>query len=229
MIEDISSWLLQWGDVISGFGSVLLAAVLALLYWQQKELLSDQYRAQHQAVVEIEAFGPEWEMIEMSLSNVGNGVGLKPELVVIGVYTDKSGGVRDGIITKPIKRADRRDPVKSGSIKSRESRISYEVEPALPSIFGGTRTGFSSAIQELLDEDIAIARLHYFIRYSDLTERYHLEYAEGWEFLPDEEGDFAEGVLSGGSRMVYGEPEVDPATLEYDISDTPIKPEPTIV
>jgi len=225
----VFDWLLKWGEVISGFGSVLLAAVLAILYKQQKDLLSDQHRAQHEAVIEIEEFGPEWENIEMSLSNVGNGVGLDPELVVLGIYTDESGEVSDGIITKPIKRADRRSPVTGGSIKSRESRISYEIEPALPSLFDGSRTGFSSAIQELLDEEIAIARLHYFIRYTDLTGRYHIEYAEGWEFVPEEEIEYAHAALNNGNIMVYGEPEVDADKLAYDISSTPSKPQPTIV
>lgn len=98
MSVPLIDWLLRWADAIGAYGSVLLALVLAILYRQQKELLSASFRASHRAVIEKDSVDARGDEIHLALSNVGNGVAIEPRLVVLGVYTEADGEVNHGII-----------------------------------------------------------------------------------------------------------------------------------
>mgnify|MGYP007014200506 CR=1 FL=1 len=228
MYSAITDWLLRWGQTISGIGSVLLAAMLAYLYWQQKKLLANSFSATHRAVLEVDSTHFDDENLLLRLSNVGNGVALAPELVVIGVYTDSDGDVYDALTTVRMDRMDRGDPPRGGSINAKEEEIEYSARLALPSMHGGARTEFESCIQELVRHEVIVARVFTLIRYSDLTGEYRGLYVKGWEFDP-EEIESINDLQANAGIMVYGEPTVDIESLDYDISDTPTSKERTII
>lgn len=175
MLAEATDWLLRWGEVIGGLGSVLLTGALVVLYRQQKDILSQTFRVNNRAILEVDDSGLSNEDHHLKVSNVGEGVGLSPEMIVAGVYTHSSGNVFSGVTTNRLNRLDRGEQNTPGSIRPDEHEIPLVSRFSLPSIHGGNRAEFFTAIRELDNEDIEVARIHTWIRYSNLTEKYRTQ------------------------------------------------------
>jgi hypothetical protein len=221
MLASVAEWLLKWSEPIAGLGSLLLTAALAYLYWQQKRLLSESFRANHRTLVEAESIDISEDDLRLGLSNVGNGVATDPELVIIGVYTDESGEVSDSLVVNRFGREDRGEPRSAGSLEVNESEVPFSTRMAIPSIYDEDRMGFETGLRQLLEEDVAVTRLFLYVRYTDLTDEYRCEYVDGWEFEPTEEMTNAEEAFGQGARTIrlVSWPDLDPETLEYSLHE----------
>lgn len=76
-------WVLQWNEIVTGLGTVVLTIFLVILYKRQQE----QMAANHKAVLEVTDF--EWDGDEATVyvSNFGNGVAKDLALATL-VYVD---------------------------------------------------------------------------------------------------------------------------------------------
>lgn len=231
MLASVTEWLLKWSEPIAGLGSLLLTGALAYLYWQQKRLLSESFRANHRTLVEAESIDISEDDLRLGLSNVGNGVATDPELVIIGVYTDESGEVSDSLVVNRFGREDRGEPRSAGSLEVNESEVPFSTRMAIPSIYDEDRMGFETGLRQLLEEDVAVTRLFLYVRYTDLTDEYRCEYVDGWEFEPTEEMTNVEEAFEQGARTIrlVSWPELDPETLEYSLDEVPTSLERTVV
>lgn len=237
VVQAIFDWLRRWAEVISGLGSLLLTFALVYLYLQQKNILSRTFRANQRAIIDVDSSYPSNDDLALTLSNVGNGVALDPELVIVGIYTDDAGEVSHGLVKNRLNRLDRGDPTTPGSLPARKHETQYSGRVTLPSVHGGPPTEFSLVIDQLKG-DIAVARIHTWVRYTDPAEEYHVKYVAGWEFDPAFKGfDFdpdvgeanASEYLNKASQMLYGEPELNPETLEYDLTQAETGNERTVM
>lgn len=98
LLAAMGDWLQTWAQPISAIGTVILTVFLVVLYRQQKNLLRDNYNANHRAVVEVEDFHVGDEKLHLTLSNVGNGIATNLELVTTTVF-EPSSHLSPGVIT----------------------------------------------------------------------------------------------------------------------------------
>jgi len=221
MLVSITDWLLKWSEPIAGLGSLLLTGALAYLYWQQKRLLSNSFRANHRAIVELESIDISEDELRLDLSNVGNGVATDPELVIIGVYPKEAGEVLDSLVVNQLQREARGEPRSAGSLEANESEVPFSTRMAISSIYDESRMGFETGLRQLLEEDVAVTRLFLYVRYTDLTDEYRCEYVDGWEFEPTKEMTNAEEAFERGARTIrlIAWPDLNPETLEYSLDE----------
>jgi hypothetical protein len=223
MIEGVFSWLLRWAEVIGGLGSLALTFLLVILYRQQKNILSRTFSASNRAIIEIDSAFLSGENFTLLLSNVGNGPGLNPELVIAGIYTDASGKVYEGVVKNRLSLVDRGASNTTGSIRPGEQEIKFIGSFSIPTLFGNHRSEFFAVIRNLKEKDIHVARIHTWVRYSDLTEESHLQYVRGWEFNPRvdlylEEEEVSE-YLDLTAQMLFGKPTLDAESLDLELKD----------
>lgn len=95
-------WILQWNEIISGLGTVILTIFLVILYKRQQE----QMAADHKAVLEVTDF--EWNEDEATVyvSNFGNGVAKNLTLTTLA-YVDTGKHRRYTRMMNHMKRQDK--------------------------------------------------------------------------------------------------------------------------
>jgi len=228
MFEPVYDWLLRWGTVIGGLGSVLLSIVLVILYRQQKNLLRDQFIANHRAKLEVSSAFPTENQIDINLSNVGNGVATDLEIAILGVYTTEGGELRDGITSNKLDRAYRFES-KSGSLEANETDVHYVGRITIPAVQGDGGTGFETGIREMVREDITACCLYLYLLYSDFTNEQRSEFIKGWKFEPIDEAASAEECIEKGEEMWLEIPDLDPETMDYDLSEVTTGKEKTVL
>lgn len=219
MIDSIFDWVLRWGEIIGAIGAAVAMVLLAILYHQQKRLLNDSFNANHRAKIEVNYNSLTDRKVVAEFSNVGNGVAIEPELVILGIYTTKDHELKHGITTNRFEREGNSDPKSASSIEKGEKEILYSSHMSLPGVWDGCRTGFRAVIREMVEYDFTICRIYLYVRYTDFTREAKVEYIDGWEFEVTKEIETPEESIVGGERIILEFPELNPKTLEYNLSE----------
>lgn len=214
MLEQIFDWLLQWSGVISGLGSLLVSGGLLLLYCQQKQLLRQNHITSNRAYLSVDHFWFEDDGIFVDLSNSGNGLAKDLELVCVSIITDSDGGVKYGTEVSPFQRLGLPEDL---SINENESEVAVKSRPRFSALQDSDTTSWAGLQRQLDSEKYPTARLHFFIRYSDLTEKRWINHLASVEFSVEKMDGFSDTMENGG-RMILGLPSPDAETLKYDKS-----------
>jgi len=231
MIESLADSIQTWGEPLAGIGSLVLSGALVLLYRKQHKLQKSNFEADHRAVVDIESYQSLKKDFNLYLSNVGNGVATDLELITVTVLPE-SAPLASGVTTNRVSKKLVQGGKGRQSIKAGEDNEEYYSRPAIPiGNKGGSATRYSvdTGIAKLVREDVGVVRIHCFIRYRDLRNQYSVRYLSGWELEPDNDLEYWGELVDRGGEMIFGEPDVDPETLQLDLSDAVTKNSRTVV
>lgn len=229
--DNLVTFVQEWATPLAGFGSLALSFALVILYRQQQQLLKRSYDANHRAVVDIESYEVHNREISLYLSNVGNGVATDLELVTATVFKPTD-ALHPGVTTAQLSLQLEQGGRGRQSLKAGEDHLEFTTRPALGFKSNGqtSRNSIESAmVNQAVQEEINILRIHYFLRYSDLRDHRSLRYIAGWEVEPDKEIDVLETLVSQGGPMMFGEPRIDPESLELDLSGAVTEEKRTVV
>lgn len=147
-------WLLQWSEVVAGIGTIVLTALLVLLYKKQQEQLA----AQHEAVLEVISVDYDGDEVLVHLSNFGNGVARDIGLVTL-VYTDSGEHRKHVLKSNQMKRQDK-GGTWTNVIRPGEENIPFrgkaKVGKLAPRSWGKNWVGipFSAFVKRLKQDDI---------------------------------------------------------------------------
>lgn len=230
LVVAIGDWLQTWAQPLAAFGSIALSAALVILYFQQKQLLKESYDANHRAVVEVENYEIVDNCLRLTLSNIGNGVATDLELVTATAF-DQSGHLQPGVVTNRVMKAGDGNRGRQ-SLKPHEDDVTFESRPSLALTYSNDRTdrvAIRTGMDELDQAGVELLRVHWYLRYQDLRGTHNTHYITGIEVEVDTEIDLLEWMYASGTGMVYGEPNVDPETLELDLSDAVTGEQRTVI
>jgi hypothetical protein len=236
-------WLLRWGQILSGAGSLILSGLLVFLYRQQMSLIA----AEQRPFVEVEDDEADGDHLHVYLSNVGKGIATNLELVTMTVFPEtensEPGIARTRLTRQPTEAEEHR---RGQSLRPAEDRIPFEARPTLgiqipsahsrvdPTVVersGGTisRFGFGAGLAHLDREEAEVIRLHFYIRYTDTHEQQHIQYFRGLELDGDVGNISVDEAYRQGGKMLSGGPDVSASNLEFDLSTAETSEERTVV
>lgn len=131
-IDCIFRWLHDWSQTITGFGSILISILLAVLYYRQQKELS----ANHKGILEVTA--AEWDRNEVTakISNYGNGT-VNALCLQTLAYTESGEHRKYSIIGTLMTREDREGGGWASAIRPDEEGIPFKATSKVGSIRPG--------------------------------------------------------------------------------------------
>jgi len=150
-------WLLQWGQILGTIGSLVLSALLVLLYKQQYHLL----KIEQTPTIEVSDWEMEGDSVTLYLSNFREGVAknLRLRTTVEFPTTDKVNLVSDSrnpnnveVITVEhnIYRHEEGEKLRERDIMGAERKVEFRGEPPFPDPTGRGYGNFQSGVGKTL-------------------------------------------------------------------------------
>jgi hypothetical protein len=165
-----------------GVVSVVLTAMLVVLYFGQFRLQSRQLQFQHKPHVEIQKYETEGKQLEVWLSNLGNGVATDIELETC-IDFEPTDDLEPGCASIRFRRVgENGDPKRrvGNSLKAGEHNIRFVCEP-VTKITSDRRAGLMTATRRLAAEGLDEATLGFFVTSKNLLGHEDRERVFGWD------------------------------------------------
>lgn len=165
-----------------GVVSVVLTAMLVLLYFGQFRLQSQQLRFQNKPHVEIQKYETDGKKLEVWLSNLGNGVATDIELETCTDF-ESTDQLEPGCARTRLRRVgDEGDPKHrvGNSLQAGEHNIRFVGEP-VTEIAPDRPAGLVAATDRLASEGVDSATLGFFVTSKDLLSHRERERVFGWD------------------------------------------------
>lgn len=225
----VTEWLQRWDQLLLGASSVVLTAFLVILYSDQRDVLS----ANHRAVVEVDEVQPNGNDMILSMSNFGHGVATDTQLIIASVFPETELYEPD-VVARDLSRSDEKgnasrygQSLKAGANRRRfKGRVGIPLNSGQPDV---SVQGFRSGVRYLHEDGLEVMRLHFYVRYRDLLDEWHIRHFYSLEFDADIEYESFEAAAEEGGVMIHGEPDISADELSMDLSDAVTAEERTVI
>ena len=168
-----------------GVVSVVLTAMLVVLYFGQFRLQSRQLRYQNKPHVEIQKYETDGKKLEIWLSNLGNGVATDIELETC-IDFEPTSSLEPGCTSRRLRRIGEDGDPKwrvGNSLKAGEHNVRFIGEPVTEISPESESDGWGlvAATDRLESENVDKATLGFYITSEDLLSRKDRERVFGWD------------------------------------------------